>query len=280
MLVPLVEAAVMIHDFAHATLGQTGKRVGRLGLSGTYRPGRAAFHKALDEGVNYFFCYGFDGQTVSFLRELSRSSRDKYVVATGAYNLIWTHQNLRKTLEKRLRQLRTDYLDVFQFLGVMKPKEFPEQVQEELRLLKEDGRVRAVGMSCHDRKFAGQLAGRGVLDMLMIRYNAAHRGAEQDIFPHLGKFHPGVVSYTATRWGFLLRRPGGWPKDGRIPTASMCYRFVLSNPHVDVCMTAPRNLKQLEENLAALRQGPLPEEEMRFMREFGDVVHRAKKWFM
>ena len=107
------------------------------------------------------------------------------MVATGAYNLIWTRQNFRRTLEKRLRQLRTDYIDVFHFLGVMKPKEFPEPLQEELQRLKEDGRVRAVAMSCHDRKFAGELAARGALDVLMIRYNAAHRGAEQDIFPHL-----------------------------------------------------------------------------------------------
>ena len=103
-------------------------------------------------------------------------------------------------------------------------------MQEELQRLKEDGRVRAVGMSCHNRKFAGELAERGALDVFMMRYNAAHRGAEQDIFPHLADFHPGVVSYTATRWSYLLRRPRGWPKDGRIPTAAMCYRFVLSNP--------------------------------------------------
>lgn len=161
----------------------------------------------------------------------------------------------------------------------MKPAQFPEPLREELLRLKEDGRVRAIAMSCHDRKFAGELAEQGALDVLMIRHNAAHPGAEQDIFPHLERHKPGIVSYTATRWGFLLRRPKGWPKDGRIPTAAMCYRFVLSNPHVDVCMTAPSNGKQLEENLAAIRQGLLSDEEMRFMREFGEAVHRAQKWF-
>ncbi len=267
-------------DFANATLGRSGPRVLRLGLSGTYRPGKAAFDKALDAGLNYFFCYGFDGQTVGFLRGLSSGNREKYVVATGAYNLIWTHQNLRKALETRLRQLQTDYIDVFLFLGVMKAKEFPERLQDELRRLKEDGRVRAVGMSCHDRKFAGDLAARGALDALMIRYNAAHPGAERDIFPHVGAFQPAVVSYTATRWGYLLRRPRRWPKDGPVPTAAQCYRFVLSNPNVDVCMMSPSNEKQLEENLAALRQGPLDAEEMEFMRRFGEAVHRSRKWFM
>ncbi len=270
----------MVEDFAHATLGQLAPRVYRLGLSSTYRPGAEVIHKALDAGVNYLFCYGFDGQIIRAVREMPPARRENVLVATGAYNLIWTRQDLRKTLEKRLRQLRTDYIDVFHFLGVMKPEQFPEPLREELQRLKEDGRVRAVAMSCHDRKFAGELAEQGALDVLMIRYNAAHPGAEQDIFPHLERHNPGVVSYTATRWGFLLRRPKGWPRDGRIPTAAMCYRFVLSNPRVDVCMTAPSNGKHLEENLAAIRQGPLSDEEMLFMREFGEAVHRARKWFM
>ena len=267
-------------DFAHATLGKTGRRVCRLGLSSTYRPGIEVIHKALDAGVNYLFCYGFDGQIIRTVQEMPPARRESVLVATGAYNLIWTRQDLRKTLEKRLRQLRTDYIDVFHFLGVLKPGQFPESLREELQRLKEDGRVRAVAMSCHDRKFAGELADQGALDVLMIRYNAAHPGAERDIFPHLEKHNPGVVSYTATRWGFLLRRPKGWPKDGRLPTAAMCYRFVLSNPHVDVCMTAPSNGKHLEENLDAIAQGPLSDEEMRFMREFGEAVHRERKWFM
>ena len=60
----------------------------------------------------------------------------------------------------------------------------------------------------------------------------------------------------------------------------MCYRFVLSNPHAHVCLTAPSNLKQFRENLASLQKGPLDEEEMTFIKSFGDVVHHTKKWFM
>jgi len=270
----------MDQDFLHTMLGKTGMAVHRLGLAATYWPGKRAIYRALDEGLNYFFHYGFDRQMVGVLRDVLKSNREKYVVATGAYNYIWWRQNIRRTLEKRLRQLGTDYIDVFHFLGVMKRREFPAPVLAELRTLRDEGRVRAIAISTHDRKFAGELAAQGALDVLMIRYNAAHRGAEQDIFPHLALPNPGVVSYTATRWTYLLRRPRGWPKDGRIPTAPMCYRFVLSNPHVDVCLTTPSNPRQLEANLAAIREGPLSEDEMRFMHEFGDAVYRAKKWFM
>lgn len=267
-------------DFTHTTLGSTGITVNRLGLSATYRPGKSAIYKALDEGLNYFFCYGFDTQMISVLRDILKNNREDYTVATGAYNLLWATPNLRRTLEKRLRQLRTDYIDVFLFLGVIKETHFSPQVREDFYRFRDEGKVRSVGISTHNRKLAGRLAAEGALDVIMMRYNAAHRGAEQEIFPHLDQCNPGVVSYTATRWRRLLRRPRGWPKEEPIPTASMCYRFVLSNPRVDVCMTAPSNMKQLSENLEALRQGPLSEEEMEFMRTFGDAVHHRRKWFM
>jgi aryl-alcohol dehydrogenase-like predicted oxidoreductase len=270
----------MASDFLHSTLGRTGWPVFRLGLSGSYRPGREAVRRAIDAGVNFFFAYGFDGQTLGTLREVFPTRRHELIVATGGYNAILWRSNLRKTLEKRLRQLQTDYLDLFMFLGVMKPEQFPASVHEEMVRLRQEGKVRAIGISTHDRRLAGELAARGALDVLMIRYNAAHRGAETEVFPHLAHHDPGIVSYTATRWTQLLRRMRTWPSNAPIPTAGQAYRFVLSNPHVDLALTAPTSVRQLEENLAEVARGPLSEEEMAFMGDYGDAVHRAGKWFM
>lgn len=269
----------MEQSFTQTTLGSTGIRVHRLGLSASYRPSTECVHRALDAGVNFFFGYGIDTQLLGVLRELPASERERYVLATGAYNLGFTHTDLRKTLEKRLRQLRTDYIDVFMLLGVLRPEHFPERLRAEMVRLREEGKVRSVAISCHDRQFVGRLAAEGALDVVMMRYNAADRGAEEEIFPFLKEHDPGVVSYTATRWGGLLKRPRAWPKDARIPTAGMCYRFVLSNPHVHVCLTAPTNTEQFEENLAAVEAGPLDEDEQAFMCAFGDEVQRAKRWF-
>ena len=138
--------------------------------------------------------------------------------------------------------------------------------------------TRSIGVSIHDRQRAGRLTEDSPLDMLMIRYNAAHTGAEQDIFPYLAKRKPAIVSYTATRWRGLLKQPKGW--NGPVMTAADCYRFCLSNPHVDVVLTGPKNRAQLEENLNSLRQkGPLSEEEYQWMSEFGRVVHKASSRF-
>ena len=270
----------MENDFLHSVLGKTGIEVFRLGLSATYWPGKDTIVTAFDAGVNLFFGYSLDRQMVKCLKDIFQSHREKCVLVTGAYNLLYGHPNLRKSLEKRLKQFGTDYIDCFLFLGVMKPKQMKDYVFEELNKFKEEGKIRAFGLSCHDRKFLGDIAEKGKADVLMLRYNAAHPGAEQEVFPHLEKHDPGVIGYTATRWGFLLKKPKkGWDSD-RIPTPGECYRFVLSNPHVDVVLSAPRTKEQFLENLSAIKDGPLSEEDMRFMYDFGKAVHNTKKWFM
>ena len=270
----------MNSEFLRTTFGRGGTPVHRLGLSASYRPGKETVFRAAEAGVNFFFGFGIDTQMTAAVREIIRKERDRYVLATGAYNLIVGYPNLRRTLEKRLRQFRTEYIDHFLFLGVMKEKELPPRVIEELCRFREEGKVRSIGLSTHDRKLAGRLAVEGTLDTFMVRYNAAHRGAEQDIFPFVEPRRAGVIGYTATRWTYLLRRPKSLPKDTSVPTPGQCYRFVLSNPSVNVCLTAPKNMKEFDENIKAVEAGPLSEEEMLFMKKFGDAVHHTKKWFM
>ncbi len=80
-----------------------------------------------------------------------------------------------------------------------------------------------------------------------------------------------VVAYTATSWRPLLRRPPGW--SGPVPSAADCYRFCLTNDHVDVVLMGVRHLQELDDNLRGLEQGPLSDDELRGIREFGRIVH-------
>jgi predicted aldo/keto reductase-like oxidoreductase len=59
-----------------------------------------------------------------------------------------------------------------------------------------------------------------------------------------------------------------------------CYRFVLSNPAVDVCLTGPATAAEMEANLKALELRTMSDEEMQWMRLVGDHVHRltAHTW--
>ena len=106
-----------------------------------------------------------------------------------------------------------------------------------------------------------------------MRYNAAHRGAETEILPHLMRAdRPGTVSYTATRWGQLLD-PRKTPAAEAVPRAGDCYRYALSQPRIDVCLSGPADIAQMRDGLSALDRGPMSAEELAWMRRVGDYVH-------
>lgn len=109
-------------------------------------------------------------------------------------------------------------------------------------------------------------------DILLLRYNAAHRGAEKDIFPYLPSQKPGIIAFTATDY-MQLSRSKKIPKGEKRPSAGDCYRFVLSNPHVDMTITSPWNRSQMRENLNETKKGPMSPEELEWMRHIGDMVY-------
>jgi aryl-alcohol dehydrogenase-like predicted oxidoreductase len=258
-------------DFTYKTLRAPAKRVHRLGLALNFGLDGPGLSRALERGVNYFFWTSLrTGKTTPVLREALKRDRARYVVA-GTPTVGFLASGVRRGAEAILKKLGTDYLDVLQlgWLGVASA--WTEGTIEALVKLREEGKVRAIGVSIHDRPRAGKLAEDSPLDVLMIRYNAAHPGAEADIFPHLAKRQPTVVAYTATAWRKLLKAPSGW--SGPVMTAGDCYRFCLSSPHVDLALCGPANTAQLDENLDALEKGPLTDEESRWMRDFGRAAH-------
>jgi len=260
----------MTDDFQHRDVPALGKRVFRLGLAVSHGLDDAGIREALDGEMNYVFWNPLARRLVAPLRQALARDRKRYVVATGP-TFGWFAGPIRRRVETALRELGTDYLDVLQIYWVGVSSALSEANLEVLSRLREEGKVRAVGVSIHDRQRAGRLADDSTLDLLMIRYNAAHPGAETDIFPRLARRKPAVVAYTATAWRRLLRAPRGWI--GPAATAGDCYRFCLSCPSVDVVLCSPASATQLREDLAAAGRGALDASEMDFMRRLGRAVH-------
>ena len=260
----------MANDFTHrAVRALGGKRLHRLGLAPSYGLDEAGCAEALEQ-LQYVFWNPRATKFTRPLREACRKDRERYVIAGGP-TLAYFPGQLQRYVDRARKVLGTDYLNVLQLYWLSKMSRWSPGMEAELVRIRESGAVRALAVSIHDRPRAGRLALDSPLDLLMIRYNAAHPGAERDIFPHLAKRQPAVVAYTATSWRRLLEAPRGW--QGPAMTAGDCYRFCLSSPHVDVVLTGPKDAGQLRENLAALSKGPLSDEEQGWMREFGRKVH-------
>jgi aryl-alcohol dehydrogenase-like predicted oxidoreductase len=258
---------------SRAILGRTGLQVSRLGLASGYGVPSHAIEKAHHEhGINYFFWSTPRKEAMkTALRNIARNEREKIVIAVQSYD----HSGFlnSRAVDKALKALDVEYADIL-ILGWF--NHIPsERILEKCRKLIEKGKIHFIGMSGHKRTTFGKLArmDKSPIDVFMIRYNAAHSGAESDIFPHLKKENrPGVAIYTATSWRKLIK-PDKMPPGEAPLRASDCYRFVLSNPNVDLCHFGPASEAQMDEGLAALAKGPLSEDEMARIRKIGKYVH-------
>jgi aryl-alcohol dehydrogenase-like predicted oxidoreductase len=242
--------------------------VARLGLAGSYGIEADEVERAFHElGINYFFVALRMTGLIEGVRRLVRAGhRDEIVIAGGANIPIGA--SVPREWAKIARALEVDVIDVFHLFWVQAHWYVTGKTWPAMRALKQEGKARALAISCHDRPMARRLVDELGLDVLMIRYNAAHRGAEREIFETLPERRPGVVAYTATRWGRLLQPAGDLPP----MTAGECYRFSLAHPKVDLVLTGPRSWAELEESAREVAQGPLAPERLDGVRRFGDAV--------
>lgn len=252
-----------------------GRPVSKLGLALNYGIDPRGMDAAFERGVNYvFYTRMRTSNLVPTLKARLAKHRESVVVACGP-TFGFFRGGIRRGAENLLRKLGVEYLDVFQLFWLGKTSALTGGVSDELLKLKEEGKIRAIGVSIHDRQRAGLLAKDSIFDLLMIRYNAAHPGAERDIFPNLAPRgdakRRAIVAYTATDWRKLMKPKSGW--DGRPMTAGECYRFCLSHPDVDLVLCGPKTEAELVQNLEAVEQGPLSSDELEWMRRFGKLVH-------
>lgn len=255
-------------------LGRTGLKVCRLGIASGYWAPAKAIEEAFERGCNYMtwgtFVKGFSPHMREALRNIAaKGQRDRLVLAMFSY----AHQSFltEHFLAKGLKAAGLDYADVLILGGFYRPPS--RRVIDGAVRLKEKGLVHFIGLSSHKRLLFPKLHNDGIFDVFHIRYNAAHRGAETEIFPLLsGKDRPGIACFTGTDWGRLLN-PQKLPRGEVAITAAECYRFVLSHPVADVCMTGVKTVEQMRQNLGVLEQGPMTKDELVRMRRIGDHIY-------
>ncbi len=251
----------------------------RLGLAsrGNTHLSAAGVRRAIERGVNYLNWCGHDDELSRTIAAMSKHKREKIVVAVQ-FNAR-TAVSAECELAKLLDALATPYIDVLTFYYVESMVEWNQIIAPggslgALVTARDAGRVRRIGLTTHQRPLAVHAASTGLLDLLMCRYNAAHRGAERDIFPVTGPANLPVVAFTCLRWGALMQPTPADPPGFVPPPAPQWYRFALARPEIAVALMAPDNEAELDANLELLNdwRPPAPNE-MSDMLAHGDRVY-------
>jgi aryl-alcohol dehydrogenase-like predicted oxidoreductase len=306
----------------YTTLGRTGLKVSiaGLGCGGFSRLGLGAgksekhaigiIRGALDLGVNLFdtaASYDTEGVLGKALRGVKR---DDVVICTKApfsiSNPNATPERAIESLDHSLRELGTDYIDVYQLHGIA-PRAYDhafEVIAPALVREKAKGKFRhlritetAPGDREHDMM---QRASRdGIWDVAMVGFHMMHQNARQRVFPLTRQYGVGTLLMFAVR--NIFSQPGRLQStmrdlaaDGLVPQAlgddpdplgflvheggassviDAAYRFVRHEPGVDVVLFGTGDEAHLRTNIGSLLKPPLPEaDRARLSGLFGHLV--------
>lgn len=226
-------------------LGRTGMLVSPLAISGAHEPRVGALFRAMRAGCNLFFWEPRYRSLGVFLREARARGATPHVVA-GTYHA--SERAIRADVERALRRLGREQLDVFLLFWARSPARLEGEGPRALARLRAEGLVRAVGFSTHDRELAERALGHDPWDVVMVRHSAAHPGAERSLFARAAEAGVGVLGFSATSYGRLLGGGVG---------AADCYRYTLAQPGVSAVVSAPSWTREVVENLDVLRRPAL-----------------------
>lgn len=236
----------------------------RVGLASSYGlPGREV-ERAFERGIRFFFWGALRRRDFgAAVRRLARRDREATTIAVQTYTARpWL---VGPSVDLARRRLGVDFVDVLG-LGFWKTPP-PQALVDAAKALVTRGIVRKLAISSHERATLETLVDDEAFDLVMVRYNAAHVGAEARVLPRAIARRRDILAYTATRWGTLVRNP---------PSGSDCYRFVLSHPAVSACLAAPKDAAELDGVLDALARGPMTDAELALMRRLGAEVKRER----
>lgn len=253
-------------------LGSTGLEVSRIGLGGfafcitPKNDVKKAVDRALDLGINYFDnarLYGSENKVGGALK----GRRNKVIVASKCH--FRDVREVRKSLEKSLKELKTDYIDIYHIHDVKSETEF-SNIAESGGLLdlyeefKREGKIRFIGVTGHDNQALVRALKSGRIDVVMGRYNPLTRSIEDSVIPLTEKLQRGYIVISALAWGIFSVPVERYPfliSGKEVPAAIASFRFILSNPGVDVVLAGVRSGSEVEELVSALDTAPLTEEE-------------------
>ncbi len=291
------------HDRRFTRFGRSELDVCRIGIGCGLGIDGDDLEWAIDQGVNLVFS-STDLHAVGYARSWpairnycrsGSSRRERIVLAAASY--VCDADKLGAVIADHLLAWELDHVDLFvwgwvgandcarELLSATREALCSPMSNEHIRArfgiaaqvrdeLHQRGYARYLGVSTHDRAVAAQLAGCDDLDMLMLRYNVAHRGAEHEVFPHLPAARPGIVGFNTLHDGAgLIASQTGASAAGAStayePTASDLYRFSLDRPEIDVVLAGPRNRTHIEQALRALDMPAHDAAMTRYLRDLG-----------
>lgn len=245
-------------------LGRTGFEVSAIGFGGIpiQRVDKDLAYElikeAYEQGINFIDTARGYMESESLLGyALEKFGRDKFILATKS--MARTYDGVLEELHISLKNLRTDYIDLFQFHNVRNKEQLDTIMGEDgalktIKEYKEKGIIKEIGITSHSADLLDIAMDTGEFSTIQYPYNPVERQGEP-IFKKAKENNIGVI---------VMKPLAG----GAIPKGELCLRFILENEDVTTAIPGMDSLEQVRENARAGNEvRPLTDEERHSLME-------------
>jgi aryl-alcohol dehydrogenase-like predicted oxidoreductase len=299
-------------------LGKTGIAVSELGFGSLFTsslgPGfedsKAAVHKALDLGINFFDTAPAYANSEEILGKILADIKSPIVLSTklGGRPQPFDPRNKQQLLDSVKTSLKLLHREVIDILIVHEPDRplqydwwsDPEAVYgpviDVLEQLKRDGIIRFTGLGGTTTTEMAHLMRSKRFDVVLtaFNYSALFREATHEVMPEAKARNMGVLLGSVLQQGGLGRRYDEvvrarpmWLSKARqqqllalykfldelgMPIVELCLRFAISREDAHTVLIGPKTAAQVEDSVRAIKKGALPADVLRRLDEIAAMV--------
>jgi aryl-alcohol dehydrogenase-like predicted oxidoreductase len=300
------------------TLGKTALTVSEIAfgslftssLGPSFEESKAAVHKAIDLGINYFDTAPAYANSEEVLGKILADIKAPLVLSTklGGRPQPFEPQNarqLRESVHASLRLLHRDVIDVLFVHEPDRPLQYnwwsdPEvaygPVIAVLDQLKKDGVIRFTGLGGTTTTEIAHLIRSNRFDVVLtaFNYSALFREAALEVLPDAKARHMGIVLGSVLQQGGLGRRyddvvrarPAWLSRarqqqflefyrlldDANLSIVELCLRFAIANADAHTVLIGPKTAPQVADSVRAVEKGPLPGDVLRKLDDIAALV--------
>jgi predicted aldo/keto reductase-like oxidoreductase len=243
-------------------LGKTGLEVSEVGFGCMVTSDQSVVERAADLGINLFdTARGYQhGNNERMVGAALKGRRQKVVISTKS--TAGTKADALAHLEESLKQLATDYVDIWYLHGKSTAAELTDDLLEAQALAKQQGKIRFTGVSFHSghaEVVPAAIAKK--LDVVLLTHNFAMGTRIDPLLRDLDAAGIGVVTMKVMAGG---RDPEARAKREKLLASGgllPALKWSLKNPHVHSAIPSMTDMAQLDENLRAMAEPWTPADE-------------------
>lgn len=244
----------------YTKVGKSGLKASRLGL-GTWamgggeawsgetddRKARETIDFAVAQGINLIdtaFVYG-KGHSEEIVGETISRYREKVLLTTKLQRWITPdREGVRNEFEQTLKRLKTDYIDLYLIHWPMEDKLPTEVTLDAIMELKEEGKIRAIGLSNFYYNLLVRLVPKFPIDVVQLPYNLLWRFLEKDnTRSFCVQNNISIMTYSSLQQGLLT---GKYKKEDRFPEGDMRAKNKLfSGERFEKCLDAVEGMREI-----------------------------------